>query len=349
MSFGSSDPNTQTVTQTIDIPDWLENEMKTIAGDASALYKGGYGPQYFPGQTYLPFNAYETEAQDTIANLATSNELNPRAYDTYAGIMDRGGVSQGLYENTGGVESVARGGTQIQTAPQYQSLINSIGGGNPYFQQALADQSERIADTTNAQFTNAGRYGSGAHTGALADRIGELQTRALGEQYNRDIANTLAGLKDLSTVQGTNITNMVQSGLELGKLHQDAQKVAAQAAATAPTLAKTRYDDPLMLGQLGNQLASKDAEALRDAIMRFEFEQAKPWSSIGRLAQSLQGINAGQTTTQVSQLPETSTFQSMLGGGLMGASLGGISALGLGPLGVIGGGLLGAAGGGLFK
>jgi hypothetical protein len=349
MSFGSSSPQTSTTTSKIEIPPWLEDQLKVVGGDAGALYKGGYGPQYYPGQTYLPFNAYQTEAQDTIAQLAADNELSPRAYDTYAGVMDRGGVAPGTYANTAGAESVARGDTQITTAPQYQGLLGSISGGNPQFQQALADQSARIADQANAQFTTAGRYGSGAHAGVLADRIGELQTKAMAEQYNRDIANQLAGLQGLSNVQATNIQGMTNAGLELGKLHQSAQKAALDAATITPQLAKSRYDDPMQLLGLGGMLEAKDAEILKDAIMRFEFEQAQPWSNVGRLAQALQGVNAGQTTTQVSQLPQTSGLQSILGGGMMGASIGGMAGLGLGPLGVLGGGLLGGLAGGLFK
>ena len=349
MNFGSSSPQSSTQTTTVDIPDWLENEMKTIAGDASALYKGGYGPQYYPGSTNVPFNAYEIAGQNAIAGLAGTNELNPRAYDTFAGIMDRGGVSPGMYANTGGLESIARGGTQVTTAPQYQGLLGSIEGGNPQFQKMLADQSQRIADDANAQFTKAGRYGSGAHTGVLTDRIGELQTRSMAEQYNKDIANQLAGLQGLSNVQATNIKSMGDAGLELSKLHQDAQQRAAQTAAATPTLAGTRYDDAGRLLQLGGMLSTEDSEILTDAIKRFEFEQAQPWSNVGRLAQALQGMNTGQTTTQVSQLPQPSAMQGILGGGMMGASLGGIGALGLGPFGPLIGGGLGALAGSLFS
>lgn len=80
-------------------------------------------------------------------------------------------------------------------------LMATAGGqrmtGNPYMDAALSNASRRTADQVNAQFSGAGRYGSGAHTGVLADRLGELETSARMGQYNTERQNQLGAANTL--------------------------------------------------------------------------------------------------------------------------------------------------------
>uniref|UniRef100_UPI0035CEADD2 hypothetical protein n=1 Tax=Bartonella sp. AD328YNZD TaxID=3243464 RepID=UPI0035CEADD2 len=59
-------------------------------------------------------------------------------------------------------------------------------GQNPSFNAALQNSLDRVRDTINSSFAGAGRYGSGAHTGVLANELGALSTSATADQYNRD-------------------------------------------------------------------------------------------------------------------------------------------------------------------
>jgi hypothetical protein len=495
--MGSSNPQTTTTVNRVEIPAWLEPHMQRIAGDAGALYAEGVGPQYYPGQTWIDFNPYQVEAQRLIGETAVSNDLSPRAFDTAAGIMDYGGVSRagldavtpvhdvasgarrigtedhylnwlstqnpGVAQSTWGaispLQNVASGANQITTGEQYQNALNSIvpgglptaaqpalgamsdiiagnravnpnayagifsqaQGGNPFFQQALDDQLERQADQINSQFSGSGRYGSGAHTGVLADRLGEARTRALANQFNQDVQNQLAaagglagvqgqnlaaqqtaanslfgaltgaqqqafaqqmqglagltgtqsqnlanqagagqylgnlfqtaqnqrfgqglaGLREWGNAQASNIQNELNTGLNLGNFYQGAQDDAFRAALAAPALAASRYADWDRLLDLGGQIEARDAAMLKDAIDRFEFQNQMPWNQLGMYGQQLQGVNAGQTQTQIAERPQAPLGQRLLGGAAGGAALGSIFGAPGAVLGGLGGGLLG--------
>lgn len=71
--------------------------------------------------------------------------------------------------------------------------------GNPYMAAALKNANQATVDQVNSQFEGAGRYGSGAHTKALADAVGRQNTDAYMQNYNQErgaqnqAANTLYG------------------------------------------------------------------------------------------------------------------------------------------------------------
>jgi hypothetical protein len=71
--------------------------------------------------------------------------------------------------------------------------------GNPYLMQMLDKAGADTANQVNQQFSAAGRYGSGAHSGTLAKEVGNTRMSALMDNYNRErgyqnsAANTLFG------------------------------------------------------------------------------------------------------------------------------------------------------------
>lgn len=56
-------------------------------------------------------------------------------------------------------------------------------GKNPYLDQMLQDSGNNTTNLVNQQFSAAGRYGSGAHTGVLADKVGQQPTQARYQNY----------------------------------------------------------------------------------------------------------------------------------------------------------------------
>lgn len=64
-------------------------------------------------------------------------------------------------------------------------------GGNPYLDEVLRVARENAATGVNAQFSGAGRYGSGAHTGALARELGNIETTARMNNFNTERANQM--------------------------------------------------------------------------------------------------------------------------------------------------------------
>lgn len=59
--------------------------------------------------------------------------------------------------------------------------------GNPYLSELMSNTNRRIADDVNSQFSMAGRYGSGAHTGVLTDRMAEADNALMYGDYNNQM------------------------------------------------------------------------------------------------------------------------------------------------------------------
>jgi len=57
---------------------------------------------------------------------------------------------------------------------------------NPALQGVLDRTARDVTDRTNSQFSMAGRYGSGAHTGALATGLADSENAVLYDAYNRE-------------------------------------------------------------------------------------------------------------------------------------------------------------------
>lgn len=97
----------------------------------------------------------------------------------------------------------------------------SMLGSNPYLDQVLATSRQRAADQINQQFSGAGRYGSGANTGILADRLGAIETNARMQNYDSERGRQLnaAGLLGQYGMNGAQLagqldqSNKDQAGL----------------------------------------------------------------------------------------------------------------------------------------
>lgn len=81
------------------------------------------------------------------------------------------GSSQGFNTGLGQLQRVANG-----------DYINP----NQYLKDALEPAAQDVINRVNGQFTAAGRYGSGAHTGALTRELGNLESQAYLNNYNTE-------------------------------------------------------------------------------------------------------------------------------------------------------------------
>lgn len=128
-----------------------------------------------------------------------------------------------------------------QSAPAYSAGIDEVTAtargdnlnGNPYYLQALGNSLDRVEDRVNQGFSAAGRYGSGAHTGVLTDRLGEAEVAAMRDNYNFERGNQInAANQGISAgVQGASLLDLVgQRRDEASARNRIAPLVAAQAA-----------------------------------------------------------------------------------------------------------------------
>lgn len=276
MSGGGGGQNTITRTE-------LDPTMKPFVQygltEAQRLYQQPGTLEYYPGQTFVgPSAQTQTALAAAQQRAMMGNPLVPASQQT-----------------------------ALQTA-QGQFL-----GPNPYIQQALQpgfEAAERQYQGTVNQalsnFSRAGRYGSGAMTGALNQAGGEY-------------ARALTG------AAGT-----------LGYQNYADERARQQAIlGITPQLAQADYADIQQLANVGAQAEAYQEMALADAVNRFNFAQQAPYTRLQSFLSSAYGAPSGmQQITPVYR----NQLGGAIGGGLAGYALGGSTGAALGAL---GGGLLG--------
>jgi hypothetical protein len=338
--MSSSSPPTQTVYTNSNPPAYVQPYLTEIAAGASDIYKNTTVPQYYQNSTVTPFSSQTTEALGMAEQIARNNQLNPQAYDYASNIMQTGGVNPLTSGAIGNMSNIANGTNQITTGANYQNLLNGIQNGNPYFQQALDTQANRTADNVNAQFSQAGRYGSGAHAGTLAREIGNSRNQAMSQQYNQDIASQMQGIQGLTSTQGANIANQGNTSQSIANLYQNAQDYGLRTALATPGLQMSQYNDAAQLANVGSQYEANSQAQLQDQINRWNSEQMSPWNRLNLYSNAVNGVSQGGTSTTLTQLPQQSFGQRIIGGASAGGALGSMAG--------VGGGLLGAGIGGLM-
>ena len=208
-------------------------------------------PQYYSGQTYVPF-ATESE---TALQLAKARALQ----------------GDPLLQKSQTYASDVLGGKYLDPSqnPHLANLFNTMSG--------------KVTSGVGSQFSQAGRYGSGAHTGVLADSLGDLATKVYGDNYARERA------------------------------------VMDQMSAKAPMLGQMDYQDIAQLQTVGAAREELSQRQLQDAIARWEFEQKKPYEKLREYQASVGSPygTSGSTITPLTKNP----IMGLLGGASSGAGI----------------------------
>ena len=113
--------------------------------------------------------------------------------------------------------------------------------GNPYLDEWLKNTNADTTNAVNQQFSAAGRYGSGAHTGVLAQKIAEAENAARMQNYSTERSNQDAAAKTLLAA-GFNGTQLAGSADEAA-LNQ--AKVLFGAGQTEDQMAQAQKMAPL--------------------------------------------------------------------------------------------------------
>ena len=281
MSGGGGGTNTVTRTE-------LDPTMKPFVQygltEAQRLYAQPDTLQYYPGQTFVgPSQQTQLALQSAQQRASMGNPLVPAAQQT-----------------------------ALQTAQ------GGFLGPNPYLQQALQPgfeaaerQYQGSVNQALSNFSRAGRYGSGAMTGALNQAGGEY-------------ARALTG------AAGT-----------LGYQNYADERARQQAILGAtPGLAAADYADIQQMANVGAQQEAYQEMAMADAVNRFNFAQQAPYTRLQSFLSAAYGAPSGmQQITPVYR----NQMGSILGGGLAGAALGQMA--GFNPMyGAAGGAALGLLG-----
>lgn len=325
-----SAPKTQTVTQKVELPKWVEQAGESIYNrtkDAAAAMPGPYTGNLVAGLNPDITNAYDmtramagaaapgiTQAQDAAAGSSTYQPemIKPQNFLS-------ANVSDYMSPYISNVEDAALANLEkqrLQAINQGQDAFISKGafGGS---RQAIME------GVTNAEAAaKAGELSANlrnAAYGQAQQAINADQNRAL----TADQSNQSAGL------QGAQVRN--QGALTLGNLSQLLQQTGLQGAAAVEAIGGAQRDYE---GQLLAQQAAQ-----------YEAQRKAAFDPIGMELAALQGVPYGQTssTTGPAQTQGSNPLMGALGGASTGLSI--AKALGAGAgmsAGNIGGAALGA-------
>ena len=273
----------------------------------------GMDPNVTAGQNQILANSQN----GLVSGNATS------ALEGLRSIFQNGGFNPFMQQGAAGLQSGMSGLDDVsKNLNPYASGEYLKQGGNPYLEATLKSAMKDAANGVNAQFSSAGRYGSGANADALASRLGKISTDARMQDYNQQQQNMLSANGQLQQLAGLRSS----LGQGLAGIGQQGVNNMAGAGGALSGLATARNTDAANQMGVGSQRMDYQQQLI-DAL-----NQA-PWAKVGNLAQIAGGIGGlGGTSTGFSQ-----GQQSMSGGGL-GSMLGGGLA-GLGGLGNLFGGL----------
>lgn len=240
----------------------------------------GQGSVY-TGSTVVPWSANTQAGMGAIRGAAGVNSGGSGLSGQLQGVIDRGGF----------------------TAPQMDALNNTRvianssfdPNANPAFQDVLRQAQDSARDSVNMSVAGAGRYGSGTHQGTLADTVGDLTSRMVGNEYTnwqnrRDAANT-------------SLFNMGNSGFQnIGAAYEGL---------------KLPGTDLMQLGAMDEDLATRYKN---DELRLFNDRANAPWAQLGRLNAIASGAGQlGGSTTQTQ--PGQNPFLTALGYGTTGLGL----------------------------
>jgi hypothetical protein len=100
-------------------------------------------------------------------------------------------------QTMGGVHSMFGAGNQNQVTAASQPMVAATArgdylNGSPQWQGLMDRQAGKLGDSINSLFSGAGRYGSVAHQGAMADQVGNFRNQAMNDNYGRERQNQMA-------------------------------------------------------------------------------------------------------------------------------------------------------------
>ena len=218
---------------------YLEQGMQ----EAQKIYQSA-GPTYFPGSTVAGFSPEQNQAFGMATNRATAGNATMNAAQDWTKRAIGGEFSQ-----------------------------------DPFNSQVFNNISSKITPQVNAQFSNAGRYGSGAHTDSM--------TRALTESF------------------APYASQMYQQGVDRMQ----------SASGMAPTYAQDDWQNIGALQDVGMQRQALAQSEIDDAKARYDYAQDLPSNKLGQYM-GFVGGNYGGTTTSATPYYKPSVFSQVLGGGL---------------------------------
>lgn len=258
-------------------------------------------------------SAYQPYYQ-SIGSLAASNPY-------ISGISSSGDALTGVANDAGNVYQSALAPTAASSyLTDYASGKYLNGEGNPYYRQLL---DKNIADSNamiQSSFSGAGRYGSGANQGTIADNTSNMLLQGLNDDFLREQQNqfTATGMIDAANSQSLNdqlaalglqgSTLATQGGLygSAAGAYDTALNTAKGATDSAASLAQKAYENSLTGAQAqidaGSILDQQAQAQLDDIVNQWYAVDNEDWTQLGLLQAAAAGsagtYGTGTSTTE---------------------------------------------------
>lgn len=286
---------------------------------AQSLYENtsSLAPDYYRGNTVADQSAYTKQAINMQGQRALAGD------DQYGSIANAAGslgytLKDTDQSNNSGLTSLnSLAGTNWNSGNSGLSALNSMTTAvNPYSQTLLNQAIGQQTSQLNGNFSQAGRYGSGAHENAVADAATNLTNQFYSDAYDKQMQAAQAASESyLSGLQGqASAANSAANAYNTGVSNQNSAAVAAQ------NLANQRYTDAAALSDAGSLIDEYNQEKINADIDRYNYTQQQPMTELANFINLINGTYGGTSTTTgqntsrstLSNINNSSTTQSIL-------------------------------------
>lgn len=302
MGTSSSPSRTTTVNEP---PAFIQPFMQYGADQSRALYGTG-GPQYYGGNTVVPFSGQTEQALGLTEQRALQGSPVNQAAQNYA-------------TNT------------LNTAPtsQFGTGQNPYGSAsNPYLDATFNKAADTVQNRLETQFAGSGRNVS-ASMPANTDMLSNLATQIYGGAYENERARQYG-----------------YDTAERDRMAQDIEQQRSRqfgVAGLAPSLANQDYVDINALGGVGGQVEDLAGRLMEDQAARWDFAQNAPQINLDNYIARITGGYPGGTTNSTTPTYRNRTAGAA-GGAMAGAQMGSTFGPWGTAVGAVAGGLLGGYG-----
>jgi hypothetical protein len=228
--------------------------LSEALGRARQLFLQGQAPQLYPEQMYV------SPSQQTLTALSRAEQLANRAP-----ILEEG---QTAFQKAMGEATKVAAGEYVKESPYLQAQLSAA------LRPLQKQFTEQVIPGISSQFSQAGRYGSGAMERATSGAT-EAFTRAAG-----DITSNIAG----------------QQFQQERAYQQAAIPQLAQFGAMAPQFYQTQFMPIQQLAQVGAQREAIAAQPLQESMQRFQYQQQLPYQQLSGYLSSIYGSPLGRLT-----------------------------------------------------
>lgn len=320
--MGSSSGSSRQTTTT-EPPAFIRPFMEYGAQQSRGLYETG-GPQYYPGNTVVPFSGQTEAALGLTEQRALQGSPVVGAAQNYA--------TNTL--NTAPSSQFGGAGNPFATG------ANPYGSGsNPYLDATFNRAADSVQNRIQSGFAGAGRNIEAGRPVA-AQEMNDLAAQIYGGDYANERNRQLAyGQQQLGIGASGYESERDRMASDLDR--QRSMQFAA--AGLAPQLANQDYVDLSALQGVGGQVEDLAGRLMEDQAARWDYGQNAPQINLDNYLSRITGAYPGQNATQTTPTYRNRTAGAA-GGALAGAQMGST----FGPwgtaIGAIAGGVLGGYG-----